>query len=182
MELPRSPNRRSESPGYPRILTAQRRPQPTADGYINVLPYEQHHYEALFRLGGRDDLIGDERVASRTARLANGSSLYRDVAEILLQRSTDDWLELMHEAGIPASRIATVDDLLVDLPLAEHPHAGTYRVVPPLTGRAARVDDVRRPAPLHGEHGPAVLAELGYTSTEIEALIETAVVYGTFAR
>lgn len=167
------------SSGYPRILNPQRRPQPTADGHINVLPYEQHHYEALFRLGGRDDLLDDERISSRRARLANGGSLYADVAEILLQRGTDEWLGLMREAGIPASRVSTVDDLLVDLPLAEHPHGGSYRVLPPLTGRAARAADVRLPAPLHGEHGPDVLAELGYTVDEIAAMVDAGVVYGT---
>jgi crotonobetainyl-CoA:carnitine CoA-transferase CaiB-like acyl-CoA transferase len=168
--------------GYPRILTAHRRPQATADGHIEVLPYEQHHYEALFRLGGREDLIDDERIASRKARLANGSSLYRIVAEILLQRGTEEWLELMYDAGIPASRVADLADLLADLPLAVHPHAGSYRVVPPLTGSAARVDDVRRPAPLHGEHGPEVLTELGYPAGEIDALIDAGVVYGSFSR
>jgi crotonobetainyl-CoA:carnitine CoA-transferase CaiB-like acyl-CoA transferase len=168
--------------GYPRILNPQRRPQATADGRINVLPYERHHYEALFRLGGRDDLLADDRITSRRARLANGGSLYRDVAEILLQRGTDEWLELMRDAGIPASRVATLDDLLADLPLAEHPHGGAYRVVPPLTGRGASVHDVRRPAPLHGEHGPEVLAELGYATAEIDGLIDADIVYGAFAR
>lgn len=168
--------------GYPRILNPQRRPQPTADGYINVLPYEQHHYEALFRLGGRDDLLGDERIRSRKARLANGESLYREVAEILLRRTTSEWLSLMRDAGIPASKVATVDELLDGLPLAEHPHGGAYRVVPPLVGRAARADDVRRPAPLHGEHGPDVLAELGLPPDEIEALVADGVLHGSFTR
>lgn len=168
--------------GYPRILNPQRRPQATADGYINVLPYEGHHYEALFRLGGREDLLGDERIASRKARLANGESLYRVVAEILLQRTTAEWLELMRDVGIPASKVATVAELLDDLPLAQHPHGGDYRVVPPLTGRAASATDVRRPAPLHGEHGPAVLAELGYDDARIDELVAGGIVYGSFER
>jgi crotonobetainyl-CoA:carnitine CoA-transferase CaiB-like acyl-CoA transferase len=165
--------------GYPRILNPLRRPQATADGQINVLPYEQHHYEALFRLGGREELVGDERILSRRSRFANGESLYRDVADILLQRTTEEWIALMREAGIPASRVATVDDLLRDLPVVDHPHAGGYRVVPPLTGRAARPDDVRRPAPLHGEHGVEVLAEIGYGADEITRMIAAGVVYGT---
>lgn len=168
------------APGYSRILNEHRRPQPTADGLINVLPYERHHYEALFRLGGRDDLVGDERIASRRSRLANGESLYRDVAEILLGRTTDEWLELMRDVGVPASRVAAVDDLLADLPVAQHPHGGAYRVVPPLTGRSATAGDVRRPAPLHGEHGPEILAELGYTALDIDRLIDAGTLYGTF--
>ncbi|MEM7285546.1 MAG: CoA transferase, partial [Actinomycetota bacterium] len=47
--------------GYPRILTPQRRPQQTSDGWINVLPYDKAHYNALFGEGGRPDLVDDER-------------------------------------------------------------------------------------------------------------------------
>ncbi len=163
--------------GYSRILNANRRPQQTADGLINVLPYEQHHYRALFRLGGRDDLLDDERIATRAARLASGSSLYQEVAAILAQRTTAEWMPLMREAGIPATTVATVDDLLADLPLAEHPHAGPYRVAPALTGQAAHPDLVRQHAPLHGEHNREVLAELGYGAEAIAALEREGVLY-----
>lgn len=165
--------------GYQRILNPLRRPQRTADGRINVLPYEREHYETIFRLGGRLDLIGDERTLSRRSRLASGESLYADVASILEGRTTAEWLELLGSAGIPVSEVATVDDLLVGLPLADHPHGGRYRVVPPLTGRAASVDDVRRPAPLHGEHGREILAELGLDAASVDRLVDAGVVFGT---
>jgi crotonobetainyl-CoA:carnitine CoA-transferase CaiB-like acyl-CoA transferase len=168
------------SAGYPRILNPMRRPQTTADGWISVLPYERHHYEALFRLGGRDDLLGDERILTRKARLANGESLYRDIAEILTMRSTAEWLAVMRETGIPASPVTMLDDLVNDLPFAEHPHGGTYRVIPPLTGSTARTGDVRRPAPLPGEHGIAVLTELGFSRSEIDALVDAEVLHGAF--
>ncbi|MFZ9017655.1 MAG: CaiB/BaiF CoA transferase family protein [Ilumatobacteraceae bacterium] len=167
------------SSGYQRILNPLRRPQRTADGRINVLPYEREHYETIFRAGGRDDLVGDERILSRRSRLANGESLYRDVAAILEQRTTTEWLALLRAAGIPVSEVATVDDLLDGLPLAEHPHGGSYRVVPPLTGRAATADVVRLPAPLHGEHGREILAELGHDAAVIDRLVAEGVVYGT---
>jgi crotonobetainyl-CoA:carnitine CoA-transferase CaiB-like acyl-CoA transferase len=156
--------------GYPRILTPERRPQPTADGLINVLPYDARHYQELFRLGGRPDLTDDPRIATRKSRLANGGSLYRDVAEILKSRTTDEWMTLMRAAGIPATPVATIDELLDGLPVVEHPNAGRYRVTPALTGQAAVAEVVRRPAPLHGEHGREVLGELGYTEQELDGL------------
>lgn len=164
-------------PGYERIVTPERRPQQTADGLIEVLAYEDHHYRALFRLGGRDDLVDDPRLASRRSRIANGPSLYRDVAAILRTRPTAEWLALLGEEGVPATAVATLDDLVAELPVAEHPHAGRYRVTPPVTGLAGSGDDglvgtavVRRPAPLPGEHGREVLAELGYRPGELDAL------------
>ncbi len=163
--------------GYPRILNPDRRPHPTADGMISVLPYDQHHYETLFRLGGREDLITDPRVATRRSRIENGPSLYREVAAILVQRTTAEWLELLRPAGIPIAEVATLDDLVDGLPVVEHPHAGRYRVTPPLTGTAASSDLVRRHAPLHGEHNREVLAEVGYTDAELDGLEDDGVLF-----
>jgi crotonobetainyl-CoA:carnitine CoA-transferase CaiB-like acyl-CoA transferase len=161
--------------GYPRILTPFRRPQQTADGFINVLPYDRDHYETLFRLGGRPDLLDDPRIESRRSRITNGDSLYRDVASILSRRTTAEWLPLMREAGIPATAVGRLDDLVADLPLAEHPHAGRYRVTPPIAGRAD--DVVRRHAPLHGEHGREVLGEVGFGAEELDELEREGVLF-----
>lgn len=163
--------------GYARILNAGRRPHPTADGLVSALPYEDEHYRALFTIAGREDLL-DERVATRRARIANGASLYADVAAILKERGTAEWIEVLREAGIPSTEVGTIADLLADLPLADHPHAGRYRVTPPLTGVGAHVDVVRRHAPLHGEHNREVLAEVGYGSGEIDALERDGVLFG----
>jgi crotonobetainyl-CoA:carnitine CoA-transferase CaiB-like acyl-CoA transferase len=54
--------------------------------------------------------------------------------------------------------------------VVEHPHAGGYRVTPPLTGSVAASDLVRRHAPLHGEHNREVLAEVGYSDAELDVL------------
>ena len=165
------------SAGYARILTPERRPHATADGMVHVLPYDQTHYETIFRLGGRDDLIGDPRILTRRSRMENGGALYREVATILLQRTTDEWMEVFRAADIPSTRVGTVDDLIVDLPIADHPHGGRYRVTPPLTGAAATVDVVRRPAPLHGEHNREVLAEVGYSDDQIDRFELDGVMY-----
>lgn len=168
-------------PGYPRILNPDRRPHPTADGMISVLPYDEHHYETLFRLGGRDDLLDDPRIATRRARIENGPSLYQEVAAILGQRTTAEWLGLLRPAGIPVAEVATISDLLDELPIAHHPHAGSYRVTPPLTGGLADVDVVRRPAPLHGEHNREVLGEIGFSGDELDQLERDGVLFDGMA-
>jgi crotonobetainyl-CoA:carnitine CoA-transferase CaiB-like acyl-CoA transferase len=162
--------------GYARILTPERRPQRTSDGLIHVMPYDRAHYEAVFRLGGRDDLVDDPRLATHVLRIANGDDLYRVVGEIMSQRTTAEWLLAMRDAHVPVSEVATIDDLLDGLPIVDHPHAGRYRVTPPFdAGDTATI--VRRPAPLHGEHGREVLAELGYTASELDELESTGVLF-----
>ncbi len=160
------------APGYSRILTPERRPQQTADGLIEVLAYERHHYESMFRLGGRSDLLDDPRIESRSSRLANGESLYRDIAEIVRTKTTAEWLLLTREAGVPSAAVVSLDEIVSALPIAVHPHAGQYRVTPPLVGSpdGDGTEVVRRHAPLHGEHGREVLTELGYSGDEIVEL------------
>ena len=166
---------RQADPGHRRILTRHRRPQPTVDGWINVLPYERHHYEAIFTAGGRVDVLDDERFQTRAGRFANSDSLYRDVAAILATRTTDEWLAFCSEHGIPATAAATLDELVADLPLAEHPVAGSYRHIPVAERFSRSPVPATAPAPLIGEHGRQVLSELGYADGRIDELVAAGV-------
>ena len=164
-------------PGYERILTPERRPQQTADGWINVLPYSDAHYWSLFAAGNRDDLLDDPRIDGRAARIANSDSLYRDVAEILRGRSTADWLEFCQAEGIPATPARTLDELIDELPLAEHPSAGNYRQIPHGVRYEKTPATVRRHAPAMGENGREVLAEVGYDDAQLDALEAAGVLF-----
>jgi crotonobetainyl-CoA:carnitine CoA-transferase CaiB-like acyl-CoA transferase len=165
-------------PGYERILTPERRPQASADGWINVLPYTRDHYLSLFRIGGREDLLDDERIRGRAARISNSDSLYRDVAAILATRTTADWLELCAREGIPATRAASLDDLVADLPLVAHPDVGEYRLIPPPVRYDRTPASVRRSAPTPGRQGREVLGEIGYDEHELDALEADDVLFG----
>ncbi len=164
-------------PGYQRILTPERRPQRTADGFINVLPYTDDHYHHLFRAGGREDLLDDPRIATRASRIANSDTLYREVATILADRTTEAWLAFCQEHAIPCTRAASLQDLIDDLPLDEHPTGGTYRRIPPPVRYSATPTSVRRPAPLMGRDGREVLAEVGYGDDELDRLEQAGVLY-----
>ncbi|MEM7091656.1 MAG: CoA transferase [Actinomycetota bacterium] len=157
--------------GYPRILTPQRRPHPTADGWINVLPYDEQHYVDLFAFVDREDAFDRELARTRRLRTMNSDQLYRSVASILPERTTADWLTYCREKGIPAAPMASLDELVHDLPIAEHPTAGAYRVIPPAERFSATPQSVRRPAPRIGEHGREVLSEIGYHARAIDDLV-----------
>ncbi|HEX7459377.1 MAG TPA: CoA transferase, partial [Acidimicrobiales bacterium] len=148
-------------PGYGRILNPERQPQRTSDGWIMVLAYTRGNYEDLFREAGRPDLVEDERIQSPRARIANADSLYSDVAELLLTRTTAEWLEFCVAAGIPASAVPTLEELVDALPEDEHPVAGRYKVIPqPVRFSAHTGPTVHRHAALSGEHDAEVASEV----------------------
>jgi len=164
-----------DSAGYARILTPERRPQATADGWINVLPYSKDQYDAVFSTGGREDLLGDARYATGRARIANSDYLYEQVRGIIATRTTQEWLQFCKDNHIPATKVVTLDEVVAEQPDGEHPIGGTYKQVRTGARLSKTPVTVRREAPLPGQHNAEVLAMLDYSEAEVRALTEAGV-------
>lgn len=164
--------------GYARLLSGGRKPAPTLDGYIALLPYTAGHWRAFFKAAGRGDLAEKYGEGDRQARNAHIVEMYRDMAEATRKRTTAEWVRLCAELDIPATPIYTLDDLpdhphLKAIGLfgrAEHPSEGPIRYVNPPTRFAATPAVVRLPAPLLGQHTGEILAEAGYSAADIATL------------
>lgn len=167
--------------GYPRLLSPERRPLRTSDGLVVILAYERHQFEGLITIGGRVEMLDDPRFRTRLGRLDNIDELYREYQRIADGHTTASFLEACATHGVPASRVESLDSIVEGLPLVEHPVAGTYRHTPPLVGGPAVDAAPRRPAPLLGQHGREVLAEVGYDDERLDAL-EQAGVLGRYRR
>lgn len=156
--------------GYSRVLTQERGPWPTRDGWIMALPYTREHFDSIFNATERLDLVGDERYSTASSRIANAPYLYKIIGSMMLERTTVEWLELFALHDIPASPVATLDELVAELPLVEHPSAGHYRQIPPAVVFENAPMSVRRPAPLIGQHTDEIMIESGYNHEMITAL------------
>jgi crotonobetainyl-CoA:carnitine CoA-transferase CaiB-like acyl-CoA transferase len=146
--------------GYPRVLSAERRPHRTKDGLVHLFPYLPKHYAAIFAGVGRPGAENDPRYADRRAALRNSDSLYSDIRAIAPMRTTQEWLGYCRAAGIPATPVATLQDLVDPLPVVSHLAAGRYRLIPQMARFSATQGTLRRSAPLIGENTDEVLAEL----------------------
>jgi crotonobetainyl-CoA:carnitine CoA-transferase CaiB-like acyl-CoA transferase len=153
--------------GYKRLLSNQRGPYPTRDGHLCVVVYTDDHWRKFSAMIGVPDLVThDPRFASLQTRTVHAQAIGAYLAEQLPARSTHEWLALFDRADIPASRVNSIDDLLVDPHLQavgfwsemDHPTEGTVRV-PAFPGTWSRTQpDIRRLAPNLGEHTREVLA------------------------
>jgi formyl-CoA transferase len=170
--------------GYMRLLEGGRKPHPTKDGYIGLLPYTAEHWQVFFEAAGRSDLAETLAVADRAKRNANIRELYKRVGEITREKTTAEWMEILTRIDIPATPIYTLDDLPEHPQLKatklfqweEHPSEGRIRSVRPTTKFVGSPADVRHHAPLLGEHSVEILREGGFSPTEIDALIEQKIV------
>lgn len=164
--------------GYPRVLAPLRRPYRTADGHVCMMPYTDAHWRSFFLAAQRPDLADDSRFADISARTRHIEALYELTGEIVSQRSTADWLALCESLQIPVARVNQLAELPDDPHLRatdffsslHDPSMGTLR----FPGAPVRFDGERAAAgmpPRLGEHTAAVLAEVGLTQVEIDAVL-----------
>jgi crotonobetainyl-CoA:carnitine CoA-transferase CaiB-like acyl-CoA transferase len=157
--------------GHDRILIEGRGPQRTSDGWVCIMPYSTATYAAIFRAGGREDLIDDRRTHSG-ALAQNAEFLFAKLHEVVATRTTAEWLAICKRHQVPVGAVPTLEEVAAQMPIAQHPHAGPYRALRPPIVYSRTPAAVHRPAPLIGEHTRMVLEEAGYEATDIEALAD----------
>src|SRR5574339_285632 len=165
-------------PGYLRILTPDRRPYQTKDGYVCALIYNDKQWKSFADIIGKPELMQRPEFASHDARSQNYKSAYAMVAEEMLKRSTAFWLEALEKGDIPVQRMNTIDDIVDDphlnaigyLRKVEHPSEGRIRMLEVPSEWSDTKPEYRRHAPRLGEHTREVLGEAGLDQAAIERL------------
>jgi crotonobetainyl-CoA:carnitine CoA-transferase CaiB-like acyl-CoA transferase len=166
-------------PGYARMLSPDRRPYQTRDGYVCALIYNDKQWKAFFALIGRAEMLGRPEYATYEARSQNYDKVYGMVAEEMKKRSTEEWLEALERADIPVQRMNSLADILSDPHLAaigyfdavEHPTEGRLRSMSVPSEWSESQPGYRRHAPRLGEHTREIFSELGFSKEKIDQLL-----------
>ena len=167
-------------PGYSRLLSPDRRPYQTSDGYVCALVYSDKQWTAFFRLIGLpNEADRDPRLNSIDARTRNYDFVYDWFSQVMKTRTTAEWIAFFEEADIPHAPLHDLDNLIDDPHLAavgllhtmEHPTEGTLRVAGPAATWSKTPPSIRHHPPGLGEHGGEILREAGFGESDIEALI-----------
>ncbi|MBV9302137.1 MAG: CoA transferase [Acidobacteriaceae bacterium] len=155
--------------GYDRVLSPHRRPYRTKDGYIGLMPYSTAHWKRFFEIAGKPEYAADARFANHAARSKHIDQLYGILAEILRERTTEEWMRLLEAADIPMSPILAPEELLEDPHLRAldffyrdvHPSEGEIRTVSIPVGFSRTPGAIERLAPRLDENREEILKELG---------------------
>ncbi len=151
---------------YPRVVARNRKPYRTQDGHVAALIYNDKHW-ALFVDAVKPSWAGPE-LARLEQRAQQTERLYGLLGETFLERTTQEWLDLLGSLGIPAAPLRTPDELLTN------PHleaVGFFETVDSLQGPirfpgvptwfSKTPGKVHGPTPSLGEHTGEILDEIG---------------------
>ncbi len=151
----------------------------TVDGYLVIGVASEGIWRRFCQAIGRAEWADDPRFEKNSNRVENRSLLIGLLAEIFLDRSTDEWLKLLNSAEVPCAPVQTVDqvfkapqvlhrEMLVQV---EHPTAGIVRMAGIPVKFSVTPASVRLPPPLLGQHNEEVLESwLGMNDKEISEL------------
>jgi crotonobetainyl-CoA:carnitine CoA-transferase CaiB-like acyl-CoA transferase len=161
--------------GYQRVITPSRRPFPTRDGYVCILPYSDKQWRNFFTMVGCPELMDDPRYATYTARIQSIDDLYGFIASVTPKKTTAEWVVLCEQGHIPCMPVVDIEDLMEDEHLKavgmfethHHPSEGDTILVRSPVKFSKSPGAIRSHAPRFGEHGAEILRELGYDDATI---------------
>ncbi len=138
----------------------------TADKHIVIAAGNDALFGRLCETIGIAAISNDERFTSNNARCTHASELKEEIEKALAEKSSNEWLTVLEDAGIPCGPINDIEDVLADpqvaarnmIVTAEDKDAGLIR----MGGNPIKLSGVadpatRMPAPELDEHRQAIL-------------------------
>jgi crotonobetainyl-CoA:carnitine CoA-transferase CaiB-like acyl-CoA transferase len=134
-------------------------------------------FDALLMALGCLDWLADERFATQENRLQNAEVFTDMLRAVIMERTSEAWLPLLREHGVPVALVAEFQDLpndpqvlVNDMAVVPQDEVGMGRVI----RDPVNVDGVRRvgvkKAPALGEHTREILQELGFSTADVDRL------------
>ena len=148
----------------------------TADGVVSLGCLSDPLRKRLLDVLGLTDIRFDPDYNPRSQEaVAFGEELIRQAEDVFLQQTAAKWLALLDEKGIPAGPVRFIEEVYDDpqvqanglVTRLEHRDLGSLRMVGPLANFSETPLEPS-PPPALGQHTEQVLADLGFTSAEIE--------------
>jgi len=150
------------------------------DNYFVIAIGNDSLWEKFCNAINRCDLVSDERFKSNGLRTKHIKELEPILAEILVQKKSEEWFAIFDKIQIPYSPINTIDKVMQNKQVlsrnmfveVEDKKAGKIKIAGnPIKMTTIEEQKFRDPAPEIGEHNLKIYSELlGYSVEEIEKL------------
>jgi formyl-CoA transferase len=153
--------------------------------YVLIAGNGDSIFKRLMQVIGREDLAKDAELGSNDGRVRRVGELDQAIGVWASQMTTEQVLEALDQASVPAGKIFTVEDIARD----PHYHArgiietikmkdGSALQVPGIVPKLSRTPgSIKSLAPEVGEQTDQILSEIGLTSQQIAALKEKGIAF-----
>jgi CoA:oxalate CoA-transferase len=158
---------------------------PARDGSVRIDTGVLGQVERLYRVMGRDDLLGTPLASNQKERIKHREEIDTLVAEWTRTRSTKEIVTLLKGVDVPCVRVPTFDEVCNDPQLknrgmiaaVEQMVSGKVTVPGSVFKLSRTPGGVKSPAPFLGEHNNEVYSNiLGYSEQEIADLTSNGII------
>jgi len=158
---------------------------PTKDRPIAVAVANQKLWASFCTAISRPEWLEDPRFESNPKRVQNREALLALVNEVLVEKTCDEWMEVLVKAAVPCGPVNNMQSLFADpqvrhrnmIAEVPHPTIGTLRLTGVPVKYSSTPGEVRLPPPLLGQHTDEILSSvLGHSPDTIAALRRDGVV------
>ena len=155
----------------------------TLDGWVNIGAANQANWLRMLDVIDAQHLGDDLRFATNQKRMEHRVELARELGLVFNTRTTEDWVRMLNDAGIPAGPILDIQqmhndpqalarEMVVDV---EHSRVGKMKTLGAPVKFHGTPGGVKRAAPLLGQHSAEVLLEAGYCREDVQRLADSGV-------
>ena len=150
----------------------------TSDGYINIGASGEGMWVRLCNEIGRPELLERAEFKGNGTRAKNRIALNAEINQTLKSKTSDEWIAILNEGGVPCGPIYTVDQVFADPQVrhigaaatVKHPTRGDIKLVNQAASLSRTPASMATATPELGEHTTEVLGEIGYSADEISHL------------
>jgi crotonobetainyl-CoA:carnitine CoA-transferase CaiB-like acyl-CoA transferase len=141
----------------------------TKDGHLTIGANNDKLWRGMCKLIGAEELADDERFVDNDRRMTNLRELVSVLEQYFAVRTTDEWIELFLDAGLPAGAIRDYEYVLTKDPHVkarnmigsyDHPVEGELSVLASPIRLYGTPATIRTAPPLLGQHTDEVLQQV----------------------
>lgn len=140
---------------------------PTADGHMIIAVGNDSQFSKLCEILGRQEWGSETRFATNPERVRHREELVELIRGVTISKTTDEWVALMEQTGVPCGPINTLDKVFDDPHVQArgvrfdmaHLAAGSVPLVANPINMSETPVRYERPPPTLGEHTEEVLGQ-----------------------